>query len=292
MALLHLDNNLDVEIWPDVKSNDRVNFAVAWKQPNELFSNYPNLQVVSSLGAGADHLLKDSSISKDVALTRVVAPKLSDQMCDYVVMSVLNMIRHSAEYTRQQIRAEWNRRSQYSKEDLMIGIMGLGELGRSVAERLTANGFKVSGWSKSNKKIPNVTTYSEEQLDTFLAATNFLVCLLPLTTETDGILNLNLFKKLNSPAFLINVARGEHLVEEDLIYALDMNLISHATLDVFTNEPLPESHPFWSREKITITPHVASISNPDEIAMLILDNYKRMLSGQDLINRVERNRGY
>jgi len=291
-ALLNLDKNLDVEVWPDVKSKERVNFAVAWKQPKELFSNYPNLQVISSLGAGADHLLTDSSISKDVALTRVVAPKLSDQMCDYVVMTVLNMIRHSAEYTRQQISADWKPRIQYSKDDLMVGILGLGELGTCVANRLVANGFKVSGWSKSKKSIPNVHTYSEEELDSFLTSTNILICLLPLTEETKGILNLNLFKKLNSPGFLVNVARGEHLVEEDLVYALDMNLITLATLDVFPKEPLPESHPFWSREKITITPHVASISNPDEIAELILDNYKRMLSGQDLLNLVERDRGY
>ncbi|REL25078.1 glyoxylate/hydroxypyruvate reductase A [Rhodohalobacter sp. SW132] len=291
-ALLNHDNNLDVEIWPDIKSKDRVNFAVAWNQPKEQFSSYPNLQVVSSLGAGADHLLKDPSIPKEVKLTRLVAPKLSEQMCDYVVMSALNMIRQFASYTRQQIRADWKPHSQYQKENLMVGIMGLGELGTNVAKRLTANGFKVSGWAKSKKSIPSVITYPEDQLDPFLADTNILVCLLPLTAETEGILNLDLFKKLANPGFLINVARGEHLVEEDLIYALDMNLIKRSTLDVFETEPLPESHPFWSREKISITPHIASVTHPDEIAGLILDNYKRMLSKQELINQVDRQRGY
>lgn len=291
-ALLELDSNLDVEIWPDIQSHDRVNFAVAWKQPKEQFSNYPNLKVVSSLGAGAEHLLHDESIPKNVALTRVVAPKLSIQMCDYVTMSALNMVRRSSEYTRQQIWADWKPRSQYPKEELMIGVMGLGQLGEDVARRLTANGFKVSGWAKSKKNIPDVTTYTEEQLDPFLAATNILVCLLPLTSQTKEILSLGLFKKLSNPGFLINVARGAHLVEEDLIYALDMNLLNHATLDVFQKEPLPESHPFWGRQNITITPHIASLTDPDEIAELILDNYKRMLSQQELKNRIDRYKGY
>ena len=291
-ALLDLDSNLDVEIWPDIRSRERVNFAVAWKQPKDQFSQYPNLKVVSSLGAGADHLLKDQSIPKHVALTRLVAPNLSDQMCDYVTMSVLNMLGRTHEYTRQQIWADWKPHTQYSKNELMVGVMGLGELGKNVAIRLVKNGFNVSGWSKSKKSIPEVVTYDKDQLEPFLAATNVLVCLLPLTTETKDILNLDLFKKLNSPGFLINAARGEHLVEEDLIYALDMKLLNHATLDVFEKEPLPEAHPFWGREKITITPHIASTTDPREIAELVLENYKRMLSGQDLKYRVDRYKGY
>lgn len=291
-ALLDLDSNLDVEIWPDIKSRERINFAVAWKQPKDQFSQYPNLKVVSSLGAGADHLLKDQSIPKEVALTRLVAPNLSDQMCDYVTMSVFNMLGQTHEYTRQQIWADWKPRTQYSKEDLMVGVMGLGELGKNVALRLVKNGFNVSGWSKSKKTIPEVATYGKDQLEPFLVATNILVCLLPLTEETKDILNLDLFKKINSPGFLINVARGEHLVEEDLLYALDMKLLNHATLDVFEKEPLPEAHPFWGRENITITPHIASTTDPREIAELVLDNYKRMLSGQDLKYRVDRYKGY
>ncbi|MFO7847443.1 MAG: glyoxylate/hydroxypyruvate reductase A [Balneolaceae bacterium] len=291
-ALLDLDGNLDVEIWPEIQSLKRVTFAVAWKQPKNQFSQYPNLRVVSSLGAGADHLLKDSSIPKEVALTRVVAPSLTDQMCDYIVMSVFAMTRRLHDYNRQQVWADWKPRIHYQKDQLMIGVMGLGEIGKDVAKRLTANGFNVSGWSQSKKSIPDVITYSKDQLDPFLAATNILVCLLPLTTETEDILNLSLLKKLNSPGFLINVARGRHLVEEDLIYALDMGILNHATLDVFEKEPLPESHPFWSREKITITPHVASLTQPGKVAELLLDNYKRMLSDQPLHHRVDRYKGY
>lgn len=291
-ALLALDSNLDIDIWPDVKSKERVSFAVAWKQPKNQFSIYPNLKVVSSLGAGADHLLKDSSISQNVALTRVVAPSLTDQMCDYVLLSVLAMIRNFHDYNKQQVWADWKPHTSFKKEDLMVGVMGLGNIGRKVAERLAENGFNVSGWSNSKKTIPNVVTYSKEQLDPFLATTNILVCLLPLTKETNEILDLSLFKKLSKPGFLINAARGSHLVEEDLLYALDMGNLNHATLDVFQKEPLPESHPFWGRDNITITPHIASVTEPDEVAELILENYKRMRSNIELLNRVDRYKGY
>jgi len=291
-ALLNLDSNLDVEVWPEVKSKDRVSFAVAWEQPKNQFSVYPNLKVISSLGAGADHLLKDDSIPQHVALTRVVAPTLTDQMCDYVLLSVLALIRHFHDYNKQQVWADWKPHTDYKKEDIMVGVMGLGQIGRKTAENLTKNGFNVSGWSNSKKSIPNVVTYSKHQLESFLAATNILVCLLPLTEETEDILNLSLFKKLGKPAFLINAARGSHLVEEDLIYALDMGLLDYVTLDVFQKEPLPESHPFWSRDNITITPHIASVTQPEEVAEIILENYKRMRSNLDLLYRVDRYKGY
>ena len=291
-ALMDLDSNLDIDIWPDVKSKDRVSFAVAWKQPKNQFSQYPNLKVISSLGAGADHLLKDSSIPQHVALTRVVAPTLTEQMCDFVVLSVLAIIRRFHDYNKQQVWADWKPRTHYNKEDLMIGVMGLGKIGEKVAVRLAGNGFNVSGWSNSKKSIPNVVTYSKDHLDPFLTATNILVCLLPLTDETKEILNLSLFKKLNSPGFLINAARGSHLVEEDLIYALDMGLLNHSALDVFQKEPLPEAHSFWGRDKITITPHIASLTEPEEVAGLILENYKRMRSNIELLNRVDRYKGY
>jgi len=237
-------------------------------------------------------LLKDDSIPQHVALTRVVAPTLTDQMCDYVLLSVLALIRHFHDYNKQQVWADWKPHTDYKKEDIMVGVMGLGQIGRKTAEHLTKNGFNVSGWSNSKKSIPNVITYSKHQLESFLAATNILVCLLPLTEETEDILNLSLFKKLGKPAFLINAARGSHLVEEDLIYALDMGLLDYVTLDVFQKEPLPESHPFWSRDNITITPHVASVTQPEEVAEIILENYKRMRSNLDLLYRVDRYKGY
>jgi glyoxylate/hydroxypyruvate reductase len=291
-ALLQMDDNIDVEIWPAIQSKERVNFAVAWNQPKGQFSQFPNLKVISSLGAGADHLINDPSIPDEAEITRVVSPGLSGQMGDYVLMAALNIIKRTFDYYKQQLNAEWKTADPLSKNEVTIGVMGLGEIGQNVAKRLAENGFRVSGWSKSKKSIKQVTTYSENELGTFLSSTNILVCLLPLTSQTEGILSLELFKQLKQPAFLINAARGEHLVEEDLIYALDMNLIHHAVLDVFHTEPLPESHPFWGRPHISITPHIASLTDPFEIAGLILDNYKRMLSGLPLKYQIDRKMGY
>jgi len=291
-AILEQDSNMDVEIWPEVQDPRRVQFAVAWNQPKNLFGQYPNLKAISSLGAGVDHLLADSSIPDSIRITRFVAPSLSDQMSDYVLTAVLNLFRKTEEYYRQQKQGEWKAVPFFSKNDLTAGIMGLGELGRDTAERLQMNGFNVNGWSKSKKEIDGVRSYSENELNEFISATNILVCMLPLTNQTKEILDLKLFKMMKQPAFLINVARGEHLVEEDLIYALDTGLISRAVLDVFCKEPLPDSHPFWSREKITITPHIASLTNPKEVAELLVENYKRLLSGMELLYEVDREKGY
>lgn len=291
-AILKKDSNMNVEIWPDVQDLRRVQFAVAWNQPKNLFGHYPNLKAISSLGAGVDHLLTDSSIPDSIRITRFVAPSLSDQMSDYVLTAVLNLLRKTDYYYGQQKQGEWKAVPFFSKNDLATGLMGLGELGRCSAERLKMNGFNVNGWSKSKKEIEGVSSYSENELNEFLSVTNILVCMLPLTNETEGILDLKLFKMMKQPAFIINVARGEHLVEEDLIYALDTRLISRAVLDVFSKEPLPDSHPFWSREKITITPHIASLTNPKEVAELLVENYKRLLSGMDLLYEIDRNKGY
>lgn len=291
-AIKTIDPNIDVEIWPADANPDRVQFAVAWNHPKSVFSQYANLKAISSLGAGVDHLFADKTIPATIRFTRIVAPSLSDQMCDYVLTSVLNLFRNTEIYFRQQQNTEWKSHETYSKNDLTIGIMGLGELGQPVAQRLVSNGFQVIGWSRSAKRIEGVQSYTGKQLDTFLKESNILVCLLPLTPETDGILDLQLFKKLRKPAFLINAARGEHLVEEDLIYALDTGLIGHAVLDVFTREPLPDSHPFWGRKKITITPHIASVTDPKEAAQIIVENYKRLLSGMDLLYEVNKEKKY
>jgi len=291
-ALLDLDPNLDIEIWPGINKAEQVQFAVAWQHPVNLFEKFPNLKVISSLGAGVDHLLSDDTIPESIQFTRIVAPSLSGQMADYVLTAVLNIIRKTDQYTDQQRKAIWKPLSSIKKHDVTIGVMGLGEIGSEVAKMLVNNGFSVTGWSKSKKSVNGVACYAKDELGSFLAKTNIAVCLLPLTPETNNILNLELFKGLKKPSFLINVARGDHLVEEDLIYALDTDQISHATLDVFSEEPLPESHPFWGREKITLTPHIASVTDPQESAELILENYKRMLSGMELLHKVNREAGY
>jgi len=174
-----------------------------------------------------------------------------------------------------------------------VGILGLGELGSHVAGRLAAIGFPVQGWSRTRKSSAGIPSYyGDEGLAAFLAASDILVCLLPLTPATSGILDARLFRQLPAGAYIINVARGEHLVEPDLLAAIDSGRLSGALLDVFRLEPLPQDHSFWTHPRIRITPHIASITNPDSAVLQVLENYHRALSGRPLLNRVDPQRGY
>ncbi len=291
-ALLKVDANLDIDIWPKVKNKERVTFAVSWKHPEKVLDGYSNLKAVTSFGAGVDHLLKDKAISRSVKLARVMIPSLKAQMTEYVLNAIQNYRFNTSRYVDQKREGFWSKHDPISKQDCVIGILGIGEIGSAVAEWLLVNGYKVNGWSRSKKNIEGVRCYDGKRLYEFLSNTNILVCLLPLTNETEGILELDLFKKLKQPSYLINVARGGHLVEEDLIYALDTGVLDGACLDVFEEEPLPANHLFWNRPKVMITPHVASITDPNEAATQIVENYKRSLSGMDLLNEVIRERGY
>jgi glyoxylate/hydroxypyruvate reductase A len=292
-ALLAIDSNLDVEIWPDVQEKNRVQFAVAWNQPKHLFEQYPNLKAISSLGAGVNHILNDKTIPEHLPVCRIICDSLLTQMKEYVLSAVLNYQHNIITYFQQKQQGRWKAQPNKSPANFSIGIMGLGEIGKPIASRLAKLGYQIKGWSKSPKNIEGVETFSgENQLNEFIAKTTVLVCLLPLTAETEGILNLEIFKQMQHPGYLINVARGEHLVEEDLIYALDKGWLKGACLDVFSEEPLPEKHPFWNRESIFITPHAASITNPEDAAVQIVDNYKRALSGIELKHTVDRDKGY
>jgi glyoxylate/hydroxypyruvate reductase A len=290
--LLEIDPNLDIEIWPRVENKERVNFAVTWNHPDHIFSNYPNLRVISSYGAGADHLLNDESIPKQIEFCRISGPSLTSQMAEYVLNAIQNYRLHTGKYVDQKREAIWNRHQPIPKTDCVVGIMGLGEIGTAAAELLAHHEFEVKGWSRSLKQINGVQCYDEPKLSEFLSVVNILVCLLPLTENTRGILNLEVFKQLKQPAYLINAARGSHHEEEDILYALDTGVLKGATLDVFEEEPLPKNHLFWNRPNIMITPHSASITDPAEAAAVIVDNYKRMLSGLDLNFKVDHNRGY
>lgn len=291
-ALLEVDHNLDIEIWPRVENKERVTFAVSWNHPDKVLDTYPNLKVVSSLGAGVDHLLTDKTLPKSVAISRVVIDSLKDQIADYVLTAVQNFRHHTSRYVEQKREGFWSTHDSIPKSECTIGVMGLGEMGREIVNLLLVNGYSVSGWSKSKKEIEGISCYVENELDKFLSRVNILVCVLPLTKETDGILDLEVFKKLQSPSFLINVGRGAHLVEEDLIYALDTGALAGACLDVFEREPLPENHIFWNRPNIMITPHIASVTDPKEAAKVIVENYKRSLSGMELLFEVNREKEY
>jgi|AntRauTorckE6833_2_1112554.scaffolds.fasta_scaffold00708_17 glyoxylate/hydroxypyruvate reductase A len=292
-ALLEKDPNLDVEIWPRVENKERIHFAVCWNHPDEVLGNYPNLRGVSSLGAGVNHLLDDESLSPDIPICRLITGSLQDQMAEYVLNTITNYRLHIAEYFKQKEKGIWKQHSSIPKKNSPVGIMGLGEMGLNVATLLVQQEYTVNGWSRSKKDIEGVTSYAgKNELSDFLSETKILVNLLPLTDETEGILDLDLFKKLKKPGYLINVGRGDHLIEEDLIYAFDMDYLEGACLDVFEEEPLPQNHSFWNRKQIMITPHIAAITPAKEAAEMLVENYKRAMSGMDLMYEVDREKGY
>ncbi|MBQ4812284.1 glyoxylate/hydroxypyruvate reductase A [Pseudoalteromonas luteoviolacea] len=282
--------DVKIELWPHCEDLNRVQFVLAWNAPDELWAQLPNLKVVQSYGAGVDGIALDK-LKPNVSVARIVDEQLSADMAEYVLSHVLaNKLRHR-EYATNQGHRNWKpRRAKNGNE---VGILGLGELGRVTAELLGHHGFSIRGWSRTQKCISNVACYAgEAQLEAFLSGIDYLVCLLPLTQQTKGILNAELFSQVPPNCVLINVARGQHLVEADLLVALDNNELEAAVLDVFSTEPLPESHPFWSHPKVTVTPHVAAVTNMDTVVAQIAANARACLGNNPLENRVDLGQGY
>jgi glyoxylate/hydroxypyruvate reductase A len=214
-------------------------------------------------------------------------------MSEYVVLAVLNHCRQFDVYRTDQSQKNWQPRIPLLSANMRIGIMGLGQLGKDAARKLSALGFAVSGWSKTPKTIVGADCFAgAEALDDFLPRTRILICMLPLTPQTKGILNQHTFDRLPAGAYVINVARGAHLIEDDLLAALDADQLSGACLDVFETEPLPSDHPFWDHPKIKVTPHISSITFPRAVAPQIIDNYRRSLAGQPLLHVVDPKRCY
>ena len=292
-ALLAQDPDLEIEIWPEIHAPEQVEFVLCWNQPAGILRQFPNLRGISSFGAGVNHLLNDKSCPVNIPLARVVDPDLKQSMAEYVMLGVLEHFRRLADYRRQQELGQWLVQKIPHLSTIRVGIMGYGKIGRYVAHKLADFGFKVHGWRRNRQHVDRLTVYAgEDELDEFLKNTEILVCLLPLTVDTENILNLQTFHQLPQQAYLINAARGAHLVEADLLAALESGQLCGALLDVFRDEPLPKHHPFWKHTKITITPHIASVTNPESAALQIVENYRRALRGEPLSNRVDRGRGY
>ena len=285
--------NLDLRMLPDYGNKEDIEYALVWQPPKGLLRSLPNLKVIFSLGAGIDHLASDPELPDDVPIVRMVDPSLTSGMTEYVVMNVLNHHKSMRLYRDQQNRKEWTPHVPPVTWDRRVGIMGMGVLGSDAAGKLSYLGFDVAGWSRTHRERPGIKTFAgTEQLDDFLKETEILVCLLPLTEETTGILNTDLFAKLPKGASIINAARGGHLLEEDLLAALDSGHLSEATLDVFKTEPLDKDHPFWLHPKVTITPHAASFTHPSSSVRLIAEGMRRFESGEELLNVVDMKRGY
>ena len=292
-ALRKIDRELEVRVWPDYGDPQEVDFVVVWAHPHRALAEFKNLKCISSLGAGVDFMLSDPALPGSVPITRIVDEQLIRSMSEYLLFAVLYFFRKMERYSEYRTAKKWCQEENLRAGDVVIGIMGLGQLGRDAAQKLTSLGFNVRGWSRTPKDIAGVEVfYGRDQFDTFLSCAEILICLLPLTSTTRDILNESTFNKLPSGAYVINVARGEHLVEEDLLRGIGSGQLSGACLDVFREEPLPKEHPFWDNPKIFLTPHISSVSDPESIAPQIVENYKRAQSGRPLMNLVNRGRGY
>lgn len=292
-ALLAIDPALKIEIWPEIKEKDAVQFVLCWNQPPGSLRQFPNLKAISSLGAGVNHLLDDVTRPAEIPLLRLVDTGLQQSMAEYVLLGALEHFRQFSTYRQQQLKKEWRPHQSARVSEIGVGIMGLGAIGTFVGRRLLEFGFTVHGWSRTPKQLDGIACFSGmDALDQFLGLADILICLLPLTGETENLLNARTLAKLPNGAYLINVARGGHLVDEDLLSALDSGHLAGALLDVFREEPLPAGHPFWGHEKIMLTPHIASVTNPYSAASQVIANYHRARAGEPLLNQVDPERGY
>lgn len=292
-ALKENKPDLDVQVYPDDTEREKTEFVLVWNPPLGVFKKYPNLKVIASMGAGINHITKDPELPKNVKITKVNDPLLRKDLAVYVLATALDHLRNFNLFKKQQANRVWNREAYQRPEDTVVGILGLGAIGQEIGQFLVKNGFSVTGWSRSPKNLDGITSFhGPEQKDEFLKTAGILVCMLPLTEETRGILNTDLFEKLPQNAYLINVGRGGHLVEKDLSAALKNEKLSGAALDVFQEEPLPEDHPFWTNEKIQITPHTASVTDPKSVSKTVLKNLQRLKNGEDLEDVIDVSRGY
>ena len=275
-----------------------IEFAMTWYHPPGSLAHYPHLKAVFSMGAGVDHLFRDTELP-DVAIARVVDPDLTNRMSEYVILHALSIIRQTRRYREQQNHLQWiDDDWQPAASEVRVGVMGLGVLGSDAAQKLKHIGFKVAGWSRSPKSIDGIQCFSgDAELSSFLARTDILVVLLPLTDETRGIINRKLLKglardgRVSAPS-LINAGRGNLQIETELLECLDDGTLHEAVLDVFQTEPLPETSPLWTHPRVTITPHNASVSDPVAIANAIAAQIRRVEKGEPLLNTVSRSKGY
>ncbi|HLH51274.1 MAG TPA: glyoxylate/hydroxypyruvate reductase A [Roseiarcus sp.] len=283
---------------PNIGARAEISYALSWRHRQGALAGLPNLRAIFSLGAGVDHLFSDPLLP-DAPIVRVVDDDLTNRMSEWVVLHALLHLRQQRLYDRRQAERRWEEDlNQPAAKDVRVGVMGLGALGRDAARKLTIIGFDIAGWSRSEKRVEGVACFhGAAGLDAMLARTDILVCLLPLTKETRGILNARLFAKLARGGrlggpILLNAGRGGLQVEADIVAALDSGLLKAASLDVFEREPLPDDSPLWRHPRVLISPHSAALSEPGAVARNIAAQIEAHERGEPLKNLVDRTRGY
>lgn len=272
---------------------ETVDYAVVWRPRTGDLARFPNLRAIVSIGAGIDHVLDDAELPENVPIVRTVGPDLTQRMREYVALHVLRHHRDMPRQLRAQAERDWHAIVVPVAPRRIVGVMGLGNLGAVAAQTLAGLGFATRGWARSAKHIDGVECYAgAEMFDSFLDGCEILVNLLPLTSDTRGLMNANLFFRLPKGACVINCARGQHLEDNDLLVALDSGQIKQATLDVFHQEPLPQDHPFWTHPAITVTPHVASQIDAATGGQIIASNLQEFAKRGTCADVADAVRGY
>jgi len=270
----------------------QADFAVVWKPPQQLLDEQAGLKAIFNTGAGVDALMK-LSLPAGVPVIRLDDAGMSVQMAEYVCHAIIRHFREFDGYEADMGQGKWSFRKPRSRADYPVGVLGLGVLGERVAKAVAQFDFPVNGWSRSPKAVPGIQSFAgEAQLDAFLSASRIVVCLLPLTADTENILNAGRLAKIRAGGYVINVARGAHVVDADLLAALDGGHLAGATLDVFRVEPLPQGHAFWNHPKITVTPHTSARTLRSESIAQIARKIAALQVGEPVAGRVDAARGY
>lgn len=296
-AIAQLAKQRNVRVWPYLQDPAEIEYAIAWKPPRGALQGFPNLRAIFSMGAGVDHLVGDRDLPA-VPIVRFVADDLTEQMSEYVLHHVLLHHRRHLDYAEQQARKEWKPLAQPAAREVRVGVMGCGVLGSAAAEKLAAIGFQTRGWSRTRKTIPGVSAYAgSDEFLAFLAGTDILVCLLPLTQQTRGLLGAKLIAAMASDGVLpgrvvINAGRGGLQNEGEILAALDKGALWAASLDVFETEPLAQTSPLWTHPRVVVTPHNAAISRPAPLFEYVLQQVEKFERGEGLDHVVDLQRGY
>ena len=278
---------------PDAAQRAGIEVAIVANPPPGSLQGLPRLRLIQSLWAGVDRLLADPTLPRDVPVARMVDPAMSDAMAETALWAVLSLHRRFFDYAQQQREGRWDALPQRRADEVAVAVLGLGQIGSTVARRLAANGYAVSGWSARQAHIEGLRClHGEAALPALLGEVDVVVNLLPLTDATRGLFNAKTFALMRRGTGFVNLARGAHVVEDDLLTALDAGQIGHAVLDVFAHEPLAGGHAFWSHPRVTVLPHVAALTDARSAAQLVAQNIEALRSGRPLQHLVDRSRGY
>lgn len=283
----------DIRQWPEAGNPDDIDICIIFRMRHGFLKPFRNLKLISTTGAGFDHFLRDPEVPRDIPLVRIVDADFAARMADYVLCWVLFHHRDVAHYLAAQRAHRWDYKPMRSARQVRVGVMGLGQMGQMAAERLAMLGYSVRAWSRSRHDVPGVTCHAgAAEFGSFLADTEMLVNLLPLTPETTGVLCKATFDQMPKGGVLIHAARGGHMIEADVLAALDSGQLRAATIDAFPKEPLPADHPFWDRPDVFVTPHGSSTASMETIVETFAANVRRYRAGQPLLNQVDYAQGY